>query len=138
MSTPRIGFTVKTMGPRLPRRLKRSWRPYRSTFRTLRLSTSVPAREQYALAFPFKEISGWNFLRTCISARRLTSRDILSPTAGPYDPFIAMLLNSRFRMDRSLRFSTIHFQRSVLRNVRSSLDNSPRVLYVCTLRVEDD
>jgi hypothetical protein len=27
---------------------------------------------------------------------------------------------------------------AVLRNVRSSLDNSPRVLYVCTLRVEDD
>ena len=96
----------------------------------------------YALAFPFKEIIGVEFssyLHQCAEsniarhplANRRAIRSIHCDAAQfeiPDGPLFTFFNNP---------FSGV-IRDAVLTNIRSTLDNSPRVVYVCTLRIEDD
>ena len=96
----------------------------------------------YALAFPFKEIIGVEFssyLHQCANsniarhplAHRRAVRSIHCDAAQfeiPDGPLFTFFNNP---------FSGV-IRDAVLSNIRASIDNSPRVVYVCTLRVEDD
>ncbi len=96
----------------------------------------------YALAFPFKEIIGMEFsssLHQCaesnIARHPLANRRAVRSIHGdatqfeiPDGPLFTFFNNP---------FSGV-IRDAVLGNIRSSLDKSRRVVYVCTLRIEDD
>jgi len=96
----------------------------------------------YALAFPFKEIIGMEFsssLHQCaesnIARHPLANRTAVRSIHGdatqfeiPDGPLFTFFNNP---------FSGV-IRDAVLGNIRSSLDKSRRVVYVCTLRIEDD